>query len=51
MNDLAGEPLIDLSELEQEIVARDREIRNPFSKDAQVTAIRGSRAYLGITLG
>ena len=47
MNDLAGEPLIDLSELEQEIVARDREIRNPFSKDAQVTAIRGARAYLG----
>ena len=47
MNDLAGEPLIDLSELEQEIVARDREIRNPFSKDAQVTAIRGARTYLG----
>ncbi len=47
MNDLAGEPLIDLSELEQEIVARDREIRNPFTKDAQVTAIRGARAYLG----
>ena len=47
MNDLAGEPLIDLSELEQEIVARDRQIRNPFSKDAQVTAIRGARAYLG----
>jgi predicted oxidoreductase len=47
MNDLAGEPLIDLSELEQEIVARDREIRNPFSKDAQVTAIRGARAYIG----
>ena len=47
MNDLTGEALIDLTQLEQEIAARDREIGNPFSKDAQVTAIRGSRAYLG----
>ncbi len=47
MNELTGEALIDLTKLEQEIVARDREIRNPFSKDAQVTAIRGARAYLG----
>src|SRR5438128_6422779 len=47
MNDLTGESLIDLAELEQEIVARDREIGNSFSKDAQVTAIRGARAYLG----
>ena len=47
MNALTGEALIDLAELEQEIVARDREIRNPFGKDAQVTAIRGTRAYLG----
>ncbi len=47
MNELTGEALIDLTELEQEIVARDREIRNPFSKDAQVTAIRAARAYLG----
>jgi uncharacterized protein len=47
MNVLTGEALIDLGELEQEIVARDREIRNPFGKDAQVTAIRGTRAYLG----
>jgi uncharacterized protein len=47
MNELVGEVLIDPTELEQEIIARDREIRNPFSKDAQVTAIRGARAYLG----
>ena len=47
MNALTGESLIDLTELEQEIIARDREIRNPFNKDAQVTAIRGARAYLG----
>jgi predicted oxidoreductase len=47
MNDLTGEALIDFTQLEQEIAARDREIGNSFSKDAQVTAIRGSRAYLG----
>jgi predicted oxidoreductase len=47
MNELTAEALIDLTELEQEIIARDREIRNPFSKDAQVIVIRGTRAYLG----
>ena len=30
-----------------ELEARDREIVNPFSKDSQVTAIRGARRYLG----
>ncbi|MGW4202454.1 FAD-binding dehydrogenase [Streptomyces sp. NPDC004726] len=47
MNALTGEPLIDEAELRREILARDREIRNPFTKDLQVTAIRGARRYLG----
>jgi uncharacterized protein len=47
MNALTGEKLIDLAELEREIVARDREIDHPYSKDMQVTAIRGARRYLG----
>lgn len=47
MNALGGEKLIDRDHLESQIVARDREIENPFSKDAQVTAIRGARNYLG----
>ncbi|QCK88347.1 FAD-binding dehydrogenase [Phreatobacter aquaticus] len=47
MNALVGTDLIDPEALEQEIVARDRQIENPFSKDAQVTAIRGARAYRG----
>ncbi|MFI1017222.1 FAD-binding dehydrogenase [Streptomyces sp. NPDC020965] len=47
MNALTAEPLIDEGELRREIVARDREIRNPFTKDLQVTAIRGARKYLG----
>ena len=47
MNALAGEELIDPVALEAEVVARDREIENPFCKDLQVTAIRGARGYLG----
>jgi uncharacterized protein len=29
------------------MIARDRELDNTFSKDAQITAIRGARNYLG----
>ena len=47
MNALTKESLIDEGELRREITARDREIVNPFTKDLQVTAIRGARAYLG----
>lgn len=47
MNALTGDGLIDEHQLEQIMVARDREILNPFSKDAQVTAIRGARRYRG----
>ncbi|QKD00455.1 FAD-binding dehydrogenase [Mesorhizobium loti] len=48
MNALAGgEPLLDVAQVEREIRARDRQLDNPFSKDMQVTALRGARAYLG----
>ena len=47
MNGLTGEGLIDHDHLLSQIEARDREIDNPFSKDAQVTAINGARNYLG----
>ncbi|MGH2902983.1 MAG: FAD-binding dehydrogenase [Solirubrobacteraceae bacterium] len=46
MNALCTEPLLDLAAVEREIVARDREIENPYTKDLQVTAIRGARRYL-----
>jgi predicted oxidoreductase len=46
MNALTGAPLLDLAAIEREIVARDREIENPYTKDLQVTAIRGARRYL-----
>lgn len=47
MNALTKEPLIDEAALRREIVARDREIVNPFTKDLQVMSIRGARNYLG----
>ncbi|MBK8456557.1 MAG: FAD-binding dehydrogenase [Phyllobacteriaceae bacterium] len=47
MNALTATPLLDAARIRAQIEARDREIANPFSKDAQVTAIRGARAYLG----
>ena len=48
MNTLAGgEPLLTLEGVAHEVRARDRQIDNAYSKDAQITAIRGARNYLG----
>jgi predicted oxidoreductase len=48
MNRITGDsPHLELADIEREVVARDREIEHPFSKDLQVTAIRGARNYLG----
>lgn len=47
MNALAGEDLVDPVALERTIRARDAEITNRFSKDTQITALRGARRYLG----
>jgi uncharacterized protein len=47
MNAVTGDALLDPAVVEAEVVARDREITNPFTKDLQVTALRGSRSYLG----
>lgn len=47
MNRLIGKRMLDPARMAETIAARDREIDNPFSKDAQVTAIHGARRYLG----
>lgn len=47
MNALTGEDLINHASLEREIVSRDREMDHKFTKDMQITAIRGARNYLG----
>ena len=46
MNRITAEPLLDYAQIEREVVARDREMANPYSKDSQVTAIHGARRYL-----
>ncbi|WP_431938337.1 FAD-binding dehydrogenase [Nocardia grenadensis] len=47
MNGLARGPQLDYAAMERQIVARDREITNKFSKDAQVTAIHNARTFFG----
>jgi predicted oxidoreductase len=47
MNDLVAAPLLSFDEVEAQVVARDRELDNPFSKDLQITAVRGARRYRG----
>jgi predicted oxidoreductase len=46
MNALTTEPLLSYEDVEREVVARDRELDNPFTKDSQVAAIRSARRYL-----
>lgn len=47
MNALTGDNAIDEAALTYEIEARDREVENKFTKDAQIMAIRNTRTYLG----
>jgi uncharacterized protein len=47
MNKLTGDNLIKLADIERQIEARDRAIDNKFTKDLQITAMRGARQYLG----
>ncbi|MEC1524260.1 FAD-binding dehydrogenase [Neobacillus niacini] len=47
MNKLTGDNLLSYNEIQRQIAARDRELDNKFTKDLQVTAIRGARNYIG----
>jgi predicted oxidoreductase len=47
MNELVGAPLLDVARVERVIAARDREVANEFTKDAQLLAIRSARRYIG----
>ncbi|KOV96555.1 FAD-binding dehydrogenase [Streptomyces sp. NRRL B-3648] len=51
MNALTGEPLLDAAAVRRQIEARDLQIANPYSKDAQVQGIRNARRYIGDRLG
>jgi predicted oxidoreductase len=47
MNAIARGPKLDPAAVEREIVARDRELSNKFSKDMQLMAIHNARRYHG----
>ncbi len=47
MNALTDQPLLAYEQVEREVVARDREMDNPFTKDLQIAALRQARTYLG----
>ena len=47
MNALTDEPLLDVEDIRREVVARDRELDNAFTKDGQVSAIHNARRYRG----
>lgn len=47
MNQLTGENLINHEDLKRQILARDREITHKFTKDLQITSLRGARNYIG----
>ncbi|MBD8522838.1 FAD-binding dehydrogenase [Lysinibacillus sp. FSL R7-0073] len=47
MNKLAGNNLLDFMKIKEQILARDREMDNKFTKDLQVNAIHGARNYIG----
>jgi predicted oxidoreductase len=47
MKAVAGDGVLDADTVTREVVARDRELVNPFTKDLQVMSIRAARAYRG----
>ncbi|WP_328420200.1 MULTISPECIES: FAD-binding dehydrogenase [unclassified Micromonospora] len=47
MNALTGTPLLDVEDIRREVVARDRELDNAFTKDGQISAIHNARRYRG----
>lgn len=51
MNGLTDRPLLDAATIRRQIVARDAQLANPFSKDAQIQGIRNSRSALGDRIG
>ena len=47
MNTITGEDLLDVATVRRHVLARDRELANPFTKDLQVAALRQARRYRG----
>jgi predicted oxidoreductase len=46
MREIEPDTELTLAQVEREVIARDREMDNPYTKDLQVMAVRGARRYL-----
>jgi len=51
MNALTDEPLLETASIRRQIEARDLQVANPFSKDAQIQGIHNSRRSLADRIG
>ncbi|TQK19729.1 hypothetical protein FBY40_2240 [Microbacterium sp. SLBN-154] len=47
MRALPGGDVLDGAQVRREVEARDREVENPFTKDAQIAMLRSARAFRG----
>ncbi len=47
MNSITDEPLLEFADVKEAVAGRDAEMANKFTKDLQVTALRGARNYRG----
>jgi predicted oxidoreductase len=47
MNALAATPQLEFARVEHEVIARDRQLLNPFGKDSQLALVRQARRYIG----
>ena len=47
MNEIEGNSLLNVDKIRKEITARDGQVENPFTKDAQLIAIHAARNYRG----
>ncbi len=47
MNKIARGPQLDYAHLERQILERDRQVANKFSKDLQLMAVNNARSYMG----
>ena len=47
MNKMAGDTLLNVTDIEQIVAARDEEIDKDTTKDLQIIALRGARKYIG----
>ncbi len=51
MNGLTDEPLLDIVKIREQVDARDSQVDNSYSKDAQIQGIRNARRYIGDRVG